>query len=68
MVDMVLPVKSCDVGSTESAVTFVAYQVQPPEVISLAQRVLASALLVINWEELRGYYFTTVLELKCQLR
>jgi hypothetical protein len=40
-----------------------AYEIQPPEVIGLAQRVLALPVLFVDWEELGGYYLPAVLRL-----
>lgn len=63
VIDVILPIQSCDIGTTESAIAFVADQIEAPEIIRLAQRILTLTVLVIDWEEFRGNDFATVLEL-----
>lgn len=52
VVDMIFVVKRSDVRSTKRGVALVAQETQTTKVVGFAQRVLASILLVVNWEEL----------------
>jgi hypothetical protein len=51
VVDVVFPIKGCDVRSTQSSITLVANEVQSSKVIGFAEGVLALTILFINWEE-----------------
>lgn len=60
MLDVVLALKSSDVGATEGLTTFVAQQVESAEIVRLAQGVLSRGLLG-NGEEFGGYDLAAVL-------
>lgn len=61
VINMVLPIQSGDIRSSERAIAFMTYKIQPSEVISFAQGVLAVAIFIVDWEELGGYYLPAVL-------
>jgi hypothetical protein len=64
VIDVVLLIQSRDVRSSERPIALMAYKIQSSEVISFAQRVLAFAILFVDWEELRGYYLPAILKNK----
>lgn len=61
MVNVIFPFQGRDVGSPEGATTLVAEQAESSKVISLAKGVLALAIFVVGWEELRRDDLTAIL-------
>ncbi len=62
VLDMVLALKRGDVRASQCATTIETEEVETPEVVSLAQWVLALAILIIDREEFRGDDLSAVLE------
>lgn len=63
MVDMVFSVQGCDIRSAQSAIAFVAYQIEATKVIGFAKRILPFSLLFLYGEKLRGDNLATVLNI-----
>ena len=52
VIDVVFLIQCCDIRPSERPIAFMTDQVQPPEIVSLAQGVLPVAAFVVDWEEL----------------
>lgn len=61
MIDVIFPVERSYVRSPQSTTALVTEQPESAEVVCLAERILASAILVIGREEFRGYDLAAVL-------
>jgi hypothetical protein len=59
---MIFAIKSGYVGSTKCAIAFMAYKVKPSKIIGFAERVLAFPVFLIDREELRSNYLSTILQ------
>jgi len=62
VVNMVLPLQGGDIRPSQGAAALVAEEAKTPEVIRLAERVLAFSALVVGREEFGGDYLAAVLE------
>lgn len=61
VIDMILVIESCDVRAPQGAIALVADEVEPPEVVSLAEWILPFSFFLINWKKLRSYNITAIL-------
>lgn len=61
MVDVVLALQGGNVRASKCPSALVAQQIEPPEVVRLAQRILPLAVLVFGGEEFGRYDLATVL-------
>lgn len=64
MLDMVFAVQCCDVGATQGAPTLMTEEVQSPKIVCFAKWELATSILRIDREKLRGDDFSAVLQEK----
>ena len=51
MVDMILPVKSCDIGPAKGTATLMAEKIEAAKVISLAKWILTCSIVVVGRKE-----------------
>ncbi len=65
VLDMVLALKRRDVRASQCATTLETEEVETPEVVSLAQWVLALAIFIIDREEFRSHDLSAVLGTAC---
>lgn len=68
MFDVIFPFQRSDVGASESTAALEAEKIKSPEVVRLAERILAVSIFVVYRKELGGYNLSAILQVRMSER